>query len=98
MKILYVLSRLLGSALALVTPCLDEDCQTAYYTISELYTHLKELYSDLNKASNARRELYSLYISLSQLFQEFYAAFLRLATKSGLRPEDYKYEINEYLT
>jgi hypothetical protein len=98
MKILYVSSRLSGSALALVTPRLDEDCQTAYHTVSELYIHLKELYSDPNKASNARRELHSLRMSPSQLFQEFYAAFLRLATESGLRPEDYKYEINERLT
>jgi hypothetical protein len=27
-----------------------------YLAVTELYTHLKELYSDPNKANNARRE------------------------------------------
>jgi len=98
LKIMYVSGRLTGNALALVTPRLDEDCQYAYTVVTELYTHLKELYSDPNKASNARRELHSLRMSPSQLFQEFYAVFLRLATESGLRHDDYKYEINERLT
>ncbi len=68
LKIIYVASRLTGTALALVTPRLDEDCQYAYLAVAELYTHLKELYSDPNKANNARREFQGLRIRLSQLF------------------------------
>jgi hypothetical protein len=73
LKIIYVASRLTGTALALVTPRLDKDCQYAYLAVAELYTHLKELYSDPNKANNARREFQGLRMRLSQLFQEFYA-------------------------
>jgi hypothetical protein len=83
--------------LALVTPRLDKDCQYAYLAVAELYTHLKELYSDPNKANNARREFQGLRIRLSQLFQEFYAQFLRLVTKSGISQQDLKYDLNEKL-
>ena len=98
LKIIYVASRLLGTALALVNPCLNKDCLFMYLTVRELYTYLKELYSNPNKASNARRDFQSLRMRNNQLFQEFYALFLRLATKSELNKKDVKYELNEKLT
>jgi hypothetical protein len=97
LKIIYVAGRLTGTALALVTPRLDEDCQYAYLAVAELYAHLKELYSDPNKANNARREFQNLRMRPSQLFQEFYAQFLRLATESGLSQQDLKYDLNDKL-
>jgi hypothetical protein len=97
LKIIYVASRLTGTALALVTPRLDEDCQYAYLAVAELYTHLKELYSDPNKANNARREFQGLRMRPSQLFQEFYAQFLRLMTDSGISQQDLKYDLNDKL-
>ncbi len=98
LKIIYVASKLTSTALALVTPRLDEDCQYVYLAVAELYTYLKDLYSDPNKANNARCEFQSLRIRLNQLFQEFFALFLRLVTKSGLNQRDLKYDLNDKLT
>jgi hypothetical protein len=98
LKIIYVSSRLSSGALALVTPRLDEDSEYAYHKVTELYTHLKELYSDPNKANNARREFHNLRMKATQAFQEFYAKFIRLVTESGMSQQDLKFELNEKLT
>jgi hypothetical protein len=49
LKIIYVSSRLTGNALALINPRIDEDSPNRYRQLSELYSHLKELYSNPNK-------------------------------------------------
>jgi hypothetical protein len=97
LKIIYVSSRLTGNALALTNPRMDEDSPNRYRQLSEFYSHLKELYSDPNKIQNARRDFGKLYIRSSQVFQEFYALFLRLSTEGGISLQDIKYELNEKL-
>jgi hypothetical protein len=98
LKIIYVSSRLTGNALALTNPRMDEDSPNRYRQLSELYDHLKELYSDPNKMQNARREFHKLQMRSGHVFQEFYALFLRLSTEGGISSQDLKYELNEKLT
>jgi hypothetical protein len=62
-----------------------------------MYAYLKKLYSDPNKMQNACRDFGKLYMRSSQVFQEFYALFLRLSTEGGISLQDIKYELNEKL-
>lgn len=98
LKILYVSSRLQGQALSLTNPRMDEENPLAYKTVTELYAHLKELYSDPNKIPNACRALQSLTMRPGQTFQEFYATFLRLVAESHASIDRLKYDLNEKLT
>jgi hypothetical protein len=65
-----------GNALSLIIPRLDEDNIYAYQTLKDIYEYLKELYTDLKKARNARMEFKKLFIKKESTFQEFYIQFL----------------------
>ena len=97
LKIIYVSSLLEGSVLSLISLCLDRASSHAYQTVEELYTHLQELYSDLNKVWNACITFKKLYMKGDQTFQSFYAEFLRLIADGKIVSADLKDELNDKL-
>ena len=84
LKIIYVSSRLIGNALTLTNPRMNQESPYRYRQLSEIYDYLNELYSNPNKLQNARRDFGKLILRLSYMFQEFYARFLRLSTESNI--------------
>ena len=98
MKIVYVAGRLQGNPLSLITARLDQDNTYAYQTVTELYDHLRELYSDPNKARNARQAYKVLYMRAGQTFQEFYSQFLKLLADGNVTTMDLKDDLNDKLT
>ena len=95
---MYVISRLSGKALTLVSPRLNQANRHAYQTVAELYAHLAELYGDPNKEWNARQAFKDLTMKKTDTFQEFYAEFLRHVANGNISPRDLKGELNDKLT
>lgn len=98
LKVIYVTSLLEGNALALVTSRLDPDNSQYYQTVTDLYSHLLELYGDPNRTRNARQEFKQLVMRKDQPFQEFYAHFLRLVADGNVPAQDLKEELNDKLS
>jgi len=98
LKIIYAAGWVSGDALALISPRLNPNRQHAYETVQDLYDHLYELYGDPNKERNARQSFRDLVMKKGQMFQEFYALFLRYVADGNISSRDLKDKINEKLT
>jgi hypothetical protein len=85
-------------ALALTSTQTNPDHPQYYGSKLELYQHLQELYSDLNKKKNARTEFKRLYIKKDQTFQVFHATFLRLVTNGNINNTNLKDKLNNKLS
>jgi hypothetical protein len=64
-----VTGRATGEALVLIFPCLEVMSHYRYTTITELYEHLDELYSDLNREHDAHQAFKDLVIKKTDLLE-----------------------------
>ena len=96
LKIIYVSSRLIGDALALTNPYMNQESPYRYRQLSEIYDYLNELYSNPNKLQNTRRDFRKLILRPSYMFQEFYTRFLQLFIEGNITKQ-LKQELNEKL-
>lgn len=91
-KLAYITGLLRSPAFDLIAPRLDDGPQ-AYQTVPELYEHMKELWSNPNKAKDARAAFRALVMNKDQKFQDFYAEFTRLVAEGGISRQDLKDEL-----
>ena len=85
------------NALALISLQLKALNSHIYNTVTELYKHLDELYSDLNKECNARQAFKDLVMKKGQTFQKFYTLFLHYIANGNISAQDLKDELNDKL-
>ncbi len=74
----YVHSRLFNDAAKIIQARCKRDCAHLYRIIEDLLKELAQLFNDLNKKVNFRREYYNL-IQEFKKFNEFYTQFQRLS-------------------
>jgi len=74
----YVHSRLFDDAAKITQTKCERDCVNLYRIVEDLLKELAQLFNDLNKKVNFRREYYNL-IQESKKFSEFYTQFQRLS-------------------
>ncbi len=74
----YVHSRLFDDAAEIIQARRERDCVNFYRIVEDLLKELAQLFDDLNKKVNFRREYYNL-IQESKKFNEFYTQFQRLS-------------------
>ncbi len=73
-KLSYIHSRLFNDAAEITQARCEQDCVNLYKIIDDLLKKLTQLFNDLNKKVNFRREYYNL-IQRSKKFSEFYTQF-----------------------
>jgi len=76
-KLSYVHSRLFDDAAEITQTRCEYDCVNFYRIVEDFLKELAQLFNDLNKKVNFRREYYNL-IQESKKFSEFYTQFQRL--------------------
>ena len=96
-KVIYVTSLLRSPAYDLISPRLDQSHPQTYATITELYEHMGELWSNPNKQKDARAAFRKLAMDKTDKFQEFYAEFTRLVAEGHISGQDLKDELNSKL-
>jgi hypothetical protein len=92
-KIVYATGLLRSPAFDLIAPRLDVDNPRSYRTTKQLYEHMKELWSNPNKAKDARAQFRKLTMAKDQKFQDFYAEFTRLVAEGQIASQDLKDEL-----
>ncbi len=75
--IVYMLSRLEGDAAEHIYARRRHDSSCSYYSIYELFEHLKEIYDEVNKNRKCRRE-YNALRQADKFFNVFYFDFIKL--------------------
>jgi len=93
----YATGLLRSPAFDLIAPRLDDENPQAYQTTQELYEHMKELWSNPNKAKDARAQFRNLVQGKDTKFQDFYAEFTRLVAEGHIASQDLKDELNTKL-
>jgi len=80
-RIIYVVSRIGGTAFGHIKWRSNlNKCPNPYLSATEIFHHLRSIYSDPNKKKTAMRAFSVLQMKESQPFTEFYAEFQRLLT------------------
>ncbi len=74
----YVHSRLFNDAAEIIQARCKRDCVNLYRIVEDLLKELAQLFNDLNKKVNFRKEYYNL-IQESKKFSEFYTQFQQLS-------------------
>ncbi len=74
----YIHSRLFDDAAEITQTRRERDCVNLYRIVKDLLKELAQLFNDLNKEVNFRREYYNLIQELKK-FNEFYTQFQRLS-------------------
>jgi len=74
----YIHSRLFDDAAEITQAKHERDCVNFYKIVDDLLKELAQLFNDLNKKVNFRREYYNL-IQEFKKFSEFYTQFQRLS-------------------
>ncbi len=77
-KLSYIHSRLFDDAAEITQARRERDCVNLYKIVDDLLKELAQLFDDLNKKVNFRREYYNL-IQEFKKFSEFYTQFQRLS-------------------
>ncbi len=75
--IVYMLSRLEDDAAEHIYARRRHDSSRSYYSIYELFEHLKEIYDEVNKNWKCRRE-YNALRQADKFFNVFYFDFIKL--------------------
>ncbi len=75
--IVYMLSRLEDDAAEHIYAWRRHDSSHSYYSIYELFEHLKEIYDEVNKNQKCRRE-YNALRQADKFFNVFYFDFIKL--------------------
>ncbi len=75
--IVYMLSRLEGDAAEHIYARRRHNSSCSYYSIYELFEHLKEIYDEVNKNRKCRRE-YNALRQADKFFNVFYFDFIKL--------------------
>ncbi len=75
--IVYMLSRLEDDAAEYIYARRRHDSSRSYYSIYELFEHLKEIYDEVNKNRKCRRE-YNALRQADKFFNVFYFDFIKL--------------------
>lgn len=96
-KIAYVAGLLRGTAYSMIAPRLNRSKPNAYYTVEQLYEHMVSIWSNPNKAQDARAAFRALMMTKDQTFQDFYAEFSRLVAEGQIERQDLKDELNNKL-
>ncbi len=77
-KLSYIHSRLFNDTAEIIQARREHDCVNLYRIVNDLLKKLAQLFNDLNKKVNFRKEYYNL-IQRFKKFNEFYTQFQRLS-------------------
>jgi hypothetical protein len=98
LQIAYVASRTAEKARKHLTPRLRKESSRPYHDAYDMLIHLENIYGDPNRAITAKTKFRTLFMKVSDSFQEFLSEFLYLASEAEVPEDTWKEELYHKLT
>ncbi|KAJ5131599.1 hypothetical protein N7448_005757 [Penicillium atrosanguineum] len=96
-RMIYVASRCEGKALLHIHPRLEEDASNPYRDASDIMEHLKGVFQNPNRATEAYQEYQRLAMKPKDDFNDFLAEFVRLAEEANQSEDRRKRDLYDKL-
>jgi hypothetical protein len=93
LRMVYVKSRCAGRAARHIISRSRSHAMNKYRDAADIFDHLKTLFEDANRVTNAKTKYRRLFMKASDTFQEFLSEFSYLAQESELAESEWKEEL-----